>query len=251
MKKNVWLNRFYGLLISIGVFTLIVSNDWKIRLVVVVLTTALLIYMFSYQLKKSQVHTDELLSTYRNQLQRQNIKLAEYMRHEWLNHFQVIMGYIQLHKFDKIFDFLQQIKEQSHRDSALSRLEAPSLIHYFLHYRTQDSLMKLDWDIDKYLNVPNLIMNQNLFSTCIIQCIDLWINDVKPLSDISTLHVKFETNSQNLHITFQYTGTFDENTVQTPNLKKVIHTINPFVDLKRHIEDSILIVELKIPYRNE
>lgn len=251
MEKNVWLNRVAMLMICIASFTVILSNNWKIRLAVVALIVILLVQMIRYQLKKSQVHSDELLSAYRNQVQSQNIKLAEHMRHDWLNHFQVIMGYIQLHKFDKILDFFQHIREQSHRDSALSRLEVPSLIHFFLHYRIQDSLMSVEWDIHKQLNIPNLIISEDQFAKCVIQCMDLWMHHAKPLSEVTTLLVNFEPEAKNLHITYHFAGVFDEYTLQKSVLQQIAHDINPFIDVKRLEEESKLIVKIKIPYRSK
>jgi hypothetical protein len=55
------------------------------------------------------------------------LKFYRVQRHDFLNHFQVAMGYIQLGKADKAFEYLQRSGQLATEQASISRVSTPEL----------------------------------------------------------------------------------------------------------------------------
>lgn len=243
--KNVLL-----LIVTIGLIPfLIFSENWMIRCVV--LLTILLVWqqvilsLFirpkNKQIQDSDVSIDTLMN--------QNIKLVEHMRHEWLNHFQVVTGYIQLQKFDKITNYLQQVKEQSLRDSLLSRLGIPSLIHYLLHLRTVESVIKIDWVIGKNLNTDQLVIKQSDFSNLLQELINKAVIHAENGNQPFQALLYFEASTTYLRVGIEFADHFSEDVYETRELKQIALQYHPAIEFTRMNESSQLVIQCNIPYQ--
>lgn len=61
-------------------------------------------------------------------------------RHDWLNHIQVIMGYLSIKRYERLRAYLTHIQSEEEQESRICHLGYPPLIHYMLEHR----LMKQD-----------------------------------------------------------------------------------------------------------
>lgn len=56
------------------------------------------------------------------------------MRHDYLNHLQIISGYLQLGQPEKVREYVRKVSQSLQRFNQLSRIEAPFLQSLFLYY---------------------------------------------------------------------------------------------------------------------
>ncbi len=251
MKRNILITLLTLCLIPIVIF----SDSWLIRLVALLVLLVLIYVGHTFilsQFMDSTTQHRKSSSEYLDDLKNQNIKLVDHMRHEFLNHFQVVTGYIQLQKLEKVTGYLQQVKVQSYHDSSLSRLGIPSLIHYLLHLRTQESLMNIDWEISKDLHTEALIIDQETFSEFVQVLIGEWLRHAATILQSSQLIVKFEATDLGLQFKCMFSGQYDESTLEyMVNHCAYFHRIDSTIQVIATEDDLQLVLDVIIPYRSE
>lgn len=78
-------------------------------------------------------------------------------RHDWMNDLQVLYGYIQLGKIDKLADCVGRIKVRMEIESKISRLGIPSLVFYLQTFREVNRSVHLDVEIEDDLQLGHLL----------------------------------------------------------------------------------------------
>ncbi|RCX19877.1 sensor kinase SpoOB-type protein [Fontibacillus phaseoli] len=78
-------------------------------------------------------------------------------RHDWMNDLQILYGYIQLGKYDKLAGCVERIKERMAADSKISRLGIPSLVFYLHSFRELNSSVQLEVCIQEDLQLGDLL----------------------------------------------------------------------------------------------
>lgn len=64
------------------------------------------------------------------------LAIINHHRHNWLNDLQLLFGYTQLKKYDRLESFIEKLKERLENERMMSRIPIPSLaidLLYFLH----------------------------------------------------------------------------------------------------------------------
>jgi len=65
------------------------------------------------------------------------IDTMSHARHDWLNDLQMIVGYVQLRKYDKLAGCVEKLKQKMAEESRTSKLEAPGLVEALLTARAR------------------------------------------------------------------------------------------------------------------
>lgn len=78
-------------------------------------------------------------------------------RHDWMNDLQLLYGYIQLGKHDKLLDCLDRIRERMTGESKISKLGIPSLVFYLQSFRVMNNSVQLEVEIADNLELGNLL----------------------------------------------------------------------------------------------
>lgn len=78
-------------------------------------------------------------------------------RHDWMNDLQILYGYIQLGKIDKLADCVERIKGRMVAESKISRLGIPSLVFYLQSFREVNHAVQLEVDIEDDLQLGGLL----------------------------------------------------------------------------------------------
>ncbi|MDU2242884.1 MAG: Spo0B domain-containing protein [Paenibacillus sp.] len=78
-------------------------------------------------------------------------------RHDWMNDLQILYGYIQLRKIDKLADCVERIKGRMAVESKISRLGIPALVFYLQSFREVNGSVQLDVDIEDELQLDSLL----------------------------------------------------------------------------------------------
>lgn len=65
------------------------------------------------------------------------LKLLRVYKHDFLNHLQVLLGYLQLNKDDKALDYVKKAIAELEKGGSLMRLELPELVLWLLIQRLE------------------------------------------------------------------------------------------------------------------
>ncbi|GIO34760.1 hypothetical protein J2TS6_59010 [Paenibacillus albilobatus] len=84
------------------------------------------------------------------------IRTLNHHRHDWMNDLQILYGYIRLGKIDKAVESVERIKERMNRESKISKLGIPSLVYYLQSFRTSNSDLELEIDVDPDVQLDKL-----------------------------------------------------------------------------------------------
>lgn len=82
-------------------------------------------------------------------------------RHDWMNDLQILYGYIQLGKYDKLKDCVERIKERMAADSKISRLGIPSLVFYLHSFREMNGSIQLEVQIQDDLTLGESLSSED------------------------------------------------------------------------------------------
>ncbi|EST56562.1 sporulation protein [Brevibacillus panacihumi W25] len=97
--------------------------------------------------------TDELLTILNRQ------------RHDWLNHVQVLLGYLHLNRTDQGEAHLKRIAEIAMQESLIARLNNSLLSVFFLTFNALNKEMLLEVDVCDQVDLSCLVLDeQDLFS---------------------------------------------------------------------------------------
>lgn len=86
-----------------------------------------LIYLVTQLLKITQLEKELAIAKVSNKLAQETIKILRAHRHDFLNHLQVIMGYIQIGKPESALTYLKNINSELKDVRIISRLEMPEV----------------------------------------------------------------------------------------------------------------------------
>lgn len=67
-------------------------------------------------------------------------------RHDWMNDLQVLFGYIQMNKQDKIKAYMHRLSDKLTRESLVAKLADPELVAYLLRFRAVCDRLQLEVD---------------------------------------------------------------------------------------------------------
>lgn len=90
----------------------------------------------------------------------QIIALLRWQRHEFLNHLQVISGYLQLQKSERALDYLKQVIAQLEHPGRLMRLKQPDLAVAALLKMEQAASRGITLNIEVHTTMENLAMTK-------------------------------------------------------------------------------------------
>ncbi|WP_233146906.1 Spo0B domain-containing protein [Paenibacillus selenitireducens] len=137
------------------------------------------------------------------------IRILNHHRHDWMNDLQIISGYIQLKKHDKLVNSVERIRDRMFAESKIAKLGIPSLVMFFQSFRTVCNEIQLDINIVDELNLAELPLAIPL-ETLSAQVQDMvWTyveHAEQGLGEPQVLYIAFENYQQELCVRFHYEG---------------------------------------------
>ncbi|SDF25333.1 Sensor_kinase_SpoOB-type, alpha-helical domain [Fontibacillus panacisegetis] len=82
-------------------------------------------------------------------------------RHDWMNDLQILYGYIQLGKYDKLADCVERIKERMAVEGKIARLGIPSLVFYLQSFREMNGSIQLEIYVQENLHLDDLLLTED------------------------------------------------------------------------------------------
>jgi len=134
------------------------------------------------------------------------------MRHDVLNDLQLLFGYIQLKKYDKLQACMENIKAKMQQESYISRLGIPSLIAYFFAVRTEAQELRLEIELEQEMNLSDLPIDSDRIAALTQALIEVFRAAALPReqadSDLedNVLSLQFALEDDRLLLDFMYRG---------------------------------------------
>jgi stage 0 sporulation protein B (sporulation initiation phosphotransferase) len=140
------------------------------------------------------------------------LESLRHQRHDWLNHFQVLLGYLKLGRYDFCEEYIRKVTENTNRDSRVAQLGYKPLVVYLLTFNALHKEIVLEVDLPKIIDLakfPQLDRNQTY-------------ELIKGMIEIYQKHAQSEDGSGNmlevgiqivgdfLYISTEFEGTLDE-----------------------------------------
>jgi len=79
-----------------------------------------------------------------------------HQRHDWLNHFQVLLGYLKLQRYDLCEEYIKRVTEQTNNESRISSLGIRPLTAYLLTYNSLHKNVRLEVEVPEIVNLTKL-----------------------------------------------------------------------------------------------
>lgn len=98
------------------------------------------------------------------------LQAASAHRHDLMNEIQLLLGYLQLQKYDKVKEFADMMKEKAAQESALFHLGVPGLT-LFLYELQTDRVLELVLEIEPGLQLDQLLSHPREFGNLLIDLI--------------------------------------------------------------------------------
>ncbi|MNP06862.1 hypothetical protein D3C76_988630 [compost metagenome] len=90
-----------------------------------------------------------------------------------MNDLQILYGYIQLGKYDKLADCVERIKERMAEEGKIARLGVPALVFYLQSFREMNGSIQLEIHVEENLHLDDLLLTKDgeEFSLAIMETI--------------------------------------------------------------------------------
>ncbi len=174
------------------------------------------------------------------------IRTVDHHRHDWMNDVQVLFGYIQLKKQDKVLGYINQIIEQLRIESLISKLGIPSLVAYFVSFRANTNALMLHVRLEQEIYLSNYGEQGVRVAKIVIAFIEAYkLAAGRGEGEANKLNVTMNVWDDQLFIEFEYDGFSDIMRIRD-SLQKIIDRIDAEQDIQVTTIDTEQSVDVEI-----
>jgi stage 0 sporulation protein B (sporulation initiation phosphotransferase) len=144
----------------------------------------------------------------------QMLRLFNHYRHDWMNDIQILFGYVQLKKYDKLQALMEKIKGKVQQESHMSKLGIPSLIIKLLSFQCEVKELKLEVQMEQEIHL-------DIYPFA--DAVEGWINgllktfyeeaSVRPEEELG-LVIRFALEADRLIVSAVYSGGYESTRLQ-------------------------------------
>jgi stage 0 sporulation protein B (sporulation initiation phosphotransferase) len=179
------------------------------------------------------------------------LRTLNHQRHDFMNDIQVIFGYLRLNKYDKILDFVENMKHKAERESMISKLGSSELSLYLHSFRARHSL-ELEVEMDQAVNLAELPIEPDLIGHLTISLIESVVCLGRGSESLEKVALELYTEEDALYVCLELYGSTDVEELE----EAVARSVEPYRDLLRlqldtRIDQHWATVEVAVPLRNE
>lgn len=128
-------------------------------------------------------------------------------RHDWMNDLQVLFGYIQMNKQDKIKEYIHRLSDKLTRESLVSKLADPELVAYLLRFRAVCDRLQLEVDPSGEIDLTKIGLPGVRAANWIPRIADAFAAAADPdEAEHNRLTVALDWNGNRLAVRFGYRG---------------------------------------------
>lgn len=136
------------------------------------------------------------------------LRLFNHYRHDWMNDIQILMGYVQLKKYDKLSALMEKIKTKVQQESYVSKLGIPHLILHLLTFQAEVKELSLDIRLVEEVHLSEL-ERPEASAEDIIAVLDAFKEEAtNSIEDENLLVLYLSREGQRLLLTAVYEGAY-------------------------------------------
>ncbi len=174
----------------------------------------------TYELSKmSKIEVELANKKATQELTEQNLRLLRCQRHDFLNHLQVISGYIQMGKGNKAAKYIQEINQNLRGIRVISGLNMPEASVLLLAKREEAAKYNIQFNYDLKSDLSNVRIKEYDLVRILSNLIDNAIYELKEAGDAvqKTINVVVDKIGETLCIEIFNSGSFIPDTKQIFN----------------------------------
>ncbi|GEM_PF-1845805 len=135
-------------------------------------------------------------------------------RHDYMNDIQLLMGYLQLKKFDKLKDFVEILKDRATQESHMFRWGIPDLIVHMYMFSALSRKLQVSIETEEHIQLHMLPLDSEYVAARIIELSQLFeqFAIVGQATNSLTIAV-YEVNDEVCAI-YEYEGSYDSEMLQ-------------------------------------
>jgi stage 0 sporulation protein B (sporulation initiation phosphotransferase) len=165
-----------------------------------------------YLLRRRVVRHPILDSRAVNEERKRLLVSLGHARHDWLNHFQVLLGYLKLERYEFCEEYIKKVTESTNNDSRVAQLGLESLVAYLLTFNAMYREMVIEVDLSESIDLSqNPGLDRVKFCELVMGVIEVYrkssINDQGAENTLVLLIRVVEDKS--LYVSVEYEGSFD------------------------------------------
>lgn len=143
--------------------------------------------------------------------QRELLDTIHLQRHDLMNDLQVLLGYIQLNKQEKVKAHVEHMALRLQEDSAIAKLDDSRLISSLYAFRAGAHQVKLRMDIEHDLSLPAFGERGRLAAKAIAALVPCWEASSRAgQADEAALTVSVARKDGRLRIAFDYENVYEQ-----------------------------------------
>lgn len=128
-------------------------------------------------------------------------------RHDWMNDLQVLFGYMQMNKQDKIKEYIHRLSDKLTRESLVAKLADPELVAYLLRFRAVCDRLQLDVVPSGEIDLTKIGLPGSRATVWIPRIVDAFAEAADPEeAGHNRLTVKLDWDGNRLVVHFGYEG---------------------------------------------
>jgi stage 0 sporulation protein B (sporulation initiation phosphotransferase) len=101
------------------------------------------------------------------------LQVLNHQRHDWLNHFQVLLSYLQLGRHEQAEEYLKRVTELICQESMIARINCSPLSVFFLTFNAIHNDLWLEVEVSNQLDLSTLAMNMEEFYLLVTELVFL------------------------------------------------------------------------------
>jgi len=137
----------------------------------------------------------------------QLLDLLNRQRHDWLNHVQVLLGYLHLNRTEQGVSHLKRIAQMAMQESMVARLNSSLLSVFFLTFNALNKDMLLEVDVCNHVDLTRIALDEKQLFQLVSEIL-CTANDHVDQSgyEPASMQVTLTTGESGVHFRFDLAG---------------------------------------------
>lgn len=140
------------------------------------------------------------------------LTMLSQFRHDWLNHFQVLLGYLKLERYDLCEEYIRRVTNETKNESRVAALGIPSLVIFLLTHNVLHQELKVEVEVPELITLSHLSeAKQRRVSQLIEGVIETYrLHSVSDRGQPNTLFLLIQRLEETLYLSIEFEGRLDD-----------------------------------------
>lgn len=174
-------------------------------------------------------------------------------RHDLMNEIQLLLGYVQLKKYDKLRDFVEQMKDKAAQESVLFRLGAPQLVLYLYQLQADNRQLEVELEIEADLKLDQCVVDAHALGAWLIELVQLFEVYGVSEEEVNSLVLEMFKETGELHIYITFEGKYEVRSLRERYEKMENRVRSGLQELTMtwQEENNGLSIKLRVPFADK